>query len=85
MEPVSVYVGDQFEAALVEGALKEHGINCLKQSEHGAGFVLRAGAMFESFHIYVAKEDEARAREIIERFEISEIADDDGANSADED
>lgn len=65
---ITVYSGTQIEAELVRHLLEAEGINTLLQSQHGLGFVIRAGNMLESYYISVSEKDVERAQELVEAY-----------------
>ena len=65
---VQVYSGTKMEAELVHGLLEAEGINTLLQSQHGLGFVIRAGGMIESYYIFVDEKDAERALSLVEAY-----------------
>lgn len=65
---VQVYSGTKMEAELVHGLLEAEGINTLLQSQHGLGFVIRAGGMIESYYIFVDEKDAERALGLVEAY-----------------
>ena len=62
---VLVFNGSRFEADLAKGLLEDASIPHILTSEHGAGFVLRAGSILERYYIYVNPEDKKRAEDTL--------------------
>ena len=62
---VLVFNGSRFEADLAKGLLEDASIPYFLTSEHGAGFVLRAGSILERYYIYVIPEDKERAEDTL--------------------
>ncbi|MDO5755468.1 MAG: DUF2007 domain-containing protein [Tissierellia bacterium] len=68
MAEVLIFQGRQAPAMMAKEALEEAKIPYWLRSDHGEGFILRAGALLEDYYIYVRKEDEEKARKIVEYF-----------------
>ncbi len=62
---VLVFNGSRFEADLAKGLLEDAAIPHFLTSEHGAGFVLRAGSILERYYLYVNPQDKDRAEEAL--------------------
>ncbi|MDD4324332.1 MAG: DUF2007 domain-containing protein [Eubacteriales bacterium] len=71
-DAVLVFSGKHFEADLAKGLLESNQIPYVMRSEHGAGFVLRAGDILEQYYIFVNTEDRQRAEEILTVLQESE-------------
>jgi hypothetical protein len=64
-DQVLIFSGSRFEADLAKGLLESNDISYFLTSEHGAGFVIRAGDILEQYFIYVNTGDQDRAEEIL--------------------
>lgn len=64
-DSVLVFRGSRFEANLAKGLLEGADIPFLMTSEHGAGFVLRAGDILEQYYIFVNPRDRDQAEELL--------------------
>ncbi len=70
----------QFETDMLAEVLEQNHIPFLKKGRRGAALTMMAGAMLESFRIYVACRDHDAARAFVqELFESSPDSDDDTA------
>lgn len=68
MEEVMVFTGSRVETELMRGLFEENNIPYVLKTDHGWGFIIRAGGMFENFHLFVRPEDEAKAKELVEGY-----------------
>lgn len=64
-DSVLVFSGPYIEAELAKGLLENSQIPFLLRSQHGAGFVLRAGNVLEEYYIYVRREDQQQAEDVL--------------------
>ena len=65
---ILILQGSQMQVDMARVLLEENDIRSLVRSEHGMGFVLRAGGMFEEYYLYVAPEDAEEAAALCEAF-----------------
>ncbi|MGI6440813.1 MAG: hypothetical protein ACOX00_02585 [Peptoniphilaceae bacterium] len=64
-DKVLVYKGSQMHAEMARGILEDNGIPSLLTSQHGAGFVIRAGGLLEDYFLYVRPDHAALARDLV--------------------
>lgn len=64
-DKVIVYKGSQIHAEMAREILEQNGIPCLLTSEHGAGFVMRAGGILEEYYLYVRPDHAERALDLV--------------------
>ena len=62
---VLIFSGSRFQADLAKELLEGENIPFLLTSEHGAGFVLRAGDILEQYYIFVNPANQKRAEELL--------------------
>ncbi|HZJ68912.1 MAG TPA: DUF2007 domain-containing protein [Candidatus Eisenbacteria bacterium] len=63
-----VFTGKQMEVEMAQGLLEDNEIKSLIQSEHGAGFTMQAGKMFENYYLYVEEKDAQEALALCDAF-----------------
>jgi len=64
VELVHIQSGGKLDISLLKGILEENGIKTIVKSNHGQGFVIRAGNLFEEYHLFVQAENEVSAKEL---------------------
>ncbi|NLK57678.1 MAG: hypothetical protein GX291_00215 [Tissierellia bacterium] len=64
-EKVLVYRGSQIHAEMAREILEQNEIPSLLTSEHGAGFVMRAGGLLEDYFLYVRPDQAEKAIELV--------------------
>ncbi|MDO5650223.1 MAG: DUF2007 domain-containing protein [Gallicola sp.] len=65
---VLVKKSNKIDIELAKGLLENNHIPCLVKTEHGEGFVLRAGGMLEEYFLYVKPEDAKTAKAICDAY-----------------
>lgn len=68
MDVVVVKKDSKTTLALLQGVLKENGIDSIVKSKMGEAFVMKAGSLLEEYSLYVRPEDEEKAKELIDAF-----------------
>lgn len=64
-EKVLVDRGSQIHAEMAREILEQNEIPSLLTSEHGAGFVMRAGGLLEDYFLYVRPDQAEKAIELV--------------------
>ncbi len=66
MEQIMVFRGPFIDVSMAKEVLENNGIPCLMRSEHGERFILRTGGLLEDYFLYVSREEEEKARELLQ-------------------
>ncbi|HHV42156.1 MAG TPA: DUF2007 domain-containing protein [Clostridiaceae bacterium] len=64
-DTVLVFTGAYIDVELAKGLLENNNIPFLLKSQHGSGFVIRAGYVLEKYYLYVHRKDKDKAEEIL--------------------
>lgn len=68
MDMVMVLKGSRLPIEMAKEVLGNNNIPCMMQSQHGAGFVMKTGGLFEEYYLYVNPEDLEKAQELCQYF-----------------